>query len=145
MSVRLRSQAQPRHNARPRPTLNDVLSIGVGMVANGMQSYNGRTFKSVITVNGVKISTDPENWTPLTVKQMTKLKLNPENMKDFNKKGMTNKADPNAAYKDTVFFSLYSDSRFFVEHLGARSSDETVYYVLARPDFDTNVYTHNDL
>ena len=141
MSFRLRTRSDAaRRDAMPRRMLDDVLSVGVGMGANDMQSYNGRSFKSVITVNGVKISTDPDNWTPLTVEQITKLELNPPNMDYFNKKGRKNKSDPNSAYKGTVFFSPYSDSRFFVQHLGAKSSDEIVYYVLARPDFDKNVY-----
>lgn len=47
-----------------------------------------------ITINGIEISTDPTNWSPLSVEQIVKLELNPYDMDEFNRKGRQDRNDP---------------------------------------------------
>lgn len=119
-------------------TLGKVLNIG--MMATRPSEY------PLLNVRGLEISTNPSNWTGLTVKQIVKLELNPVDMSEFEKKSTEarkrnpNVYKPNAGYFETVFKSPYSDHRFFVENLGPKPDKEIAYYVLARPPSDLKLY-----
>lgn len=130
-------------------TLENVLNIG--MMATNPSEYNTDEDPPKITypllnLRGLEISTTPSNWTGLKVKEIVKLKLNPVDMSEFEKKNAdARKRNPNvyhynAGYFETVFKSPYSDYRFFVENLGPKPDDEIAYYVLARPPSDLKLY-----
>jgi hypothetical protein len=143
---------------RPRPVvarvasftrLQNVLQAGLNVQAH-TESAN-----PYITVNGIQISTDPNQWSPLTAKQMSKLLLNPEDMKEFERKGNASRNDPNAAYnpnaacKGTKFLSDVEDQYYkryvyWVVDLGYVRSTEPAYMVLARPIEDENVYLRSN-
>jgi hypothetical protein len=77
---------------------------------------------SFIIINDVYISTDPNQWSPLTVKEMMKLELNAENKAEFERKDKASIHDPNAAYRGTKFRSPYQGANnkkyvFWVKHL----------------------------
>ena len=79
--------------------------------------------KSTIVVNGVDISTDWKHWTPLTLKEFTKLELTPPSG--------TNYGYP---YKGLPLESPFSGMRFWVKlaHSGAAGRTGVVdWYVLA--------------
>tara|TARA_B110001450_G_scaffold188271_1_gene176330 strand:- start:86 stop:802 length:717 start_codon:yes stop_codon:yes gene_type:complete len=99
-------------------------------------------YRRAIVVDGVTVSTNPDDWTGLTVSQMDKLKLEPRDMVKFDRKGKGNHNDPNSAYDGTEFFSsvLGNSYRFWVVHLGSVSDPDVSYYVIARPRYDTEVY-----
>lgn len=99
-----------------------------------------------ITINGIEISTDPTNWSPLLVEQMVKLELTPLNRIEFDRKGQQGNG-PNSAYIGTQFKSnvtspYYGLYRFWVVNLGyQRDRSKPTYMVLARPLDDKKVYT----
>ena len=98
-----------------------------------------------IAIDGVEVSTDPNHWTALSVNQIVKLKLVPVDMAEFNRKGLANRDDPNAAYDGTEFKSNvegpYENFRLWVVHLGVQLNvDAAGYYVIARPNSDMRVY-----
>lgn len=137
MSLRPRALDAP---VASRTHLQHVLQAGLDVsvaTVSGMPA---------IVIDGVHVSTDPNNWTGLTVNQMLKLRLNPRDNAEFNRKGMLNRNNPNSAYDGTEFFStvagLYQNFRFWVVHLGARRDHDrdVSYYVIARPPNDTSVY-----
>ena len=135
MSLRPRVVVAPT----PRARLRTALEAGLAVKA-------ASDTPSTITVNGISISTDPSAWSELRVSEMVKLKLVPVDMAEFERKGAADRADPNAAYDGTRFLSLYnSDWRFFIVHLGARAANVVVYYILARPVTDANIYRPNSL
>ena len=101
--------------------------------------------ENFIIIDGVKVSTDPNNWTGLTVKEIVRLKLNPVNMADFKQKGNANRNEANAAYEGTEFLSGVhgcKEYHFWVKRLGYVPNDAVSYYVLARPRDDESVYTY---
>lgn len=95
-----------------------------------------------VTINGVVVSTDPSEWTGLTLKQIVQLKLKPKSMDEMNKKAMRDRSNVDAGYYGTEFNSEYSDEyHFFVQYLGYVPAGRIAYYILARPNSDTVVYT----
>ena len=137
MSLRPRALDAP---VASRTHLQHVLQAGLDVsvaTVSGMPA---------IVIDGVHVSTDPNNWTGITVNQIVKLKLNPRDMAEFSRKGMLDRNDPNSAYDGTEFFSAvsgpYQNFRFWVVYLGYRSDHnrDVSYYVIARPPNDTRVY-----
>jgi hypothetical protein len=98
--------------------------------------------KSPVSVNGVMVSTDWTNWTPMTNDELMKLRLNPVNTEEFVKKGV---GMPNAAskYIGTKFSSPYSGYIFWVDYIVPTAATVNKglpeYYVLATTD---TLYTY---
>jgi hypothetical protein len=133
----------------PERTLVNVLNIG--MMKTRPNEYRTDEDPPKITypllnLRGLEISTTPSNWTGLTVKEIVRLDLNPDDMSEFERKSAeARKKTPyayqhNAGYFKTVFKSPYSEYRFFVENLGPKRDEEIAYYVLARPPSDLKIY-----
>lgn len=95
-----------------------------------------------VTIHGVVVSTDANEWTGLTLKQIIKLKLFAKSQDEMERKFKADRHNVDAGYYGTEFVSPYSDEyHFFIQHLGYVPDDEVVCYVLARPNSDTAVYT----
>ena len=122
----LAAGAAPRRGLGTQPSAVTAVSVEVS-VRNLNPPHVMQTSDGTVT-----ISTTPGMWSGLTTKKVAKLKLNPLNMAEFNKKG----------YKDAVFSSPYCNHRFFV-HICPPSADTNAvaYYVLARPADDPRLYT----
>tara|TARA_B100000767_G_C19414290_1_gene389250 strand:+ start:121 stop:507 length:387 start_codon:yes stop_codon:yes gene_type:complete len=121
-----RAQRGVRPVAAGAARLSSVLGVGV---ETGAQPHCGS-----IRINGVDVSTDANHWTPLTVKQATKLLLNPEHKELIDTHG----------YSGTLFYTSacedFREFSFWVHMTDNYGVEETAYYVLARPPHDTNVY-----
>ena len=140
MSLRPRSVVPPISS---HTRLKYVLQTGLDMKVPWEEKMPDVPY---IIIDDVQISTDPSNWSPLSIKQIVKLQLKPVTSSEFERKGETNRMDPNAAYDGTQFMSDVSGTdyrtyRFWVKHLGYTSgADAVAYMVLARPFKDFNVY-----
>ena len=97
-----------------------------------------------VTYNGVTVSTNFQDWTPLTTNDITKLHLRPADPQEFDRKSRanSNRNDHNAAYLNTRFVSDDIPGwSFWIHNLGVYDDMNRIgYYVLARPSEDTNTY-----
>jgi len=120
-----RAQRGVRPVAAGAARLSSVLHVGV---------ETGSACCGIIRINGVNVSTVANRWTPLTVKQVTKLRLDAADKDLFEASG----------YSGTLFRTFASEEfkeyNFWVHMTDNYGVEETAYYVLARPPSDTNVY-----
>lgn len=104
--------------------------------------------ENFIVIKGVRISTDPGRWTPMTTRDVGKLDLNPlMGLEAWDALASENGLDPTySAYHRTEFRSFvnsqYNNYRFWVKYIGYVSDfeNEASYYLLARPSWDRTVY-----
>ena len=104
--------------------------------------------ENFIVIQGVRISTDPDLWTPMTPRDIAKLDLAPAmGLEAWNALVRENRLDPTySGYHRTEFKShvgsQYSHYRFWVKYNGPVSDFETeaAYYLLARPPWDRTIY-----
>ena len=74
--------------------------------------------------------------------QIVKLKLKNVHQNEMDNKFKEDPSNDDAAYYGTTFQSEFSyEYHFFVQHLGYKPLDQVGYYVLARPNSDSTIYT----
>lgn len=127
MSVRMTSVKHPKS----KTAFERVLRVGT-------QMHQGAEKRATITIQGVIVSTDWKNWTPMSSAEIMNLRLNPVDPAEFVEKGSGGSAA--AKYVGTEFKSPYTGYwSLWVEYLGyVRDADikqgKPEYYVLATSD-----------
>ena len=99
-----------------------------------------------VVVNGVVVSTDPNFWTPMTNRIVMRLRLNPEDKKEFLRKGVGQEVADK--YVGTLFRSLYSDRKFWLVYISPNNrpdqSQDIDYLVLSTDPDDPQTYTYEN-
>ena len=97
-----------------------------------------------IEIEGVRVSTDPKNWTPLKISEIVRLLLRPANYLEYSLKRCELAPHSHVAAQRTLFVCHVKDFqwwRFWVDDLNVFDQSTTAYFVLATPANDFKIYT----
>ena len=100
--------------------------------------------KNFIEIEGVRVSTDPANWTPLKISEIARLLLKPANILQYELKRCELAPNYHLAAQKTLFVSHVKGFlwwRFWVDDLQVFDQTKTASYVLATPSNDCKTYT----
>lgn len=133
--------------AKPRDRLKHVLRAGYATATPVRAEAPTEKF---IVIEDVRISIDPENWTPISMNDIFKLTLTPAMGDNAWNKLIRAKTDgkpydPNFdAHRGIQFVSPYTNYRFWIKYnvplAAVDHAKDAAYYLLARPSSDSEIY-----
>ena len=99
-----------------------------------------------VVINGVVVSTDPNNWTPMTNRIMMRLWMQAEDEYELRQKSIGQ--DVAQKYVGTLHRSLYSDRKFWLVYIPRHHRPDkwkdTDYLVLSTDPDDPQTYTYEN-
>lgn len=101
-----------------------------------------------LEIEGVRVSTDPLQWTPLKVCEIARLLLRPADPLQYQLRRGELGPDYHLAARGTLFLSDVKGFfwwKFWVDDLKVFDHTRTAYYVLATPASDPKVYQANSI
>ena len=101
-----------------------------------------------LEVDGIRVSTDPLQWTPLKICEIVRLLLRPANALQYQLRRGELGPDYHLAARGTLFLSDVKGFcwwKFWIEDLKVFDHTRTAYYVLATPASDPKIYQGNSI